>query len=294
MQCNDNWRMYLKNICSQSTTGVGRMSASRPPSSHSTCKLIWKWQSLMPASSGPHAPCMDGKLRLRAGKKTAQIGPGKPGFPRPPAAPLLPAPQSSALSCSASPGTSLPPRLLGAATPPPSLGCQAIQPPLSCIPALYKYAVGQRDGGALFEGKLTTMTNLVIHADHQPVIPDYAGHKLWGSEWLSLLIKGTIGQQPSPPCPLPLYSLLSPVKASGPPPSDSACSWCRDPSTLYFKGLINLVRLAGKAPPGYLLHESIRSPEYFKLTVQTIWYFKEQKLKVQYIFIPSTESIKGV
>lgn len=66
------------------------------------------------------------------------------------------------------------------------------------------------------------------------------------------------------------------------------------PSTLEFKGLINLVGLAGRAPPGYLLHESIRSPEYFKLTVQTIWYFKEQKLKVQYIFIPSTESIKGV
>lgn len=39
------------------------------------------------------------------------------------------------------------PDFLGAATSPVSPGCQATQPPFPCIPALYKYAVSQRDGG---------------------------------------------------------------------------------------------------------------------------------------------------
>lgn len=218
-------------------------------------------------------------------------------LPIPPhASPLLPAPQNSAPSsrCQAWPE----PAFQVSWVQPPLLSPRGARPPsllsLVSLPFINMQWAREMGGGTLFEGKLTTMTNLVIHANHQPVIPDYAGRKLWGSEWLSLLIKGTIRAAAQPTLPAPLYALLSPVQANRPPPSDSARSWRTDPSMLYFKGLINLVRLAGKAPPGYLLHESFRSPEYFKLTVQTIWYFKEQKLKVQYIFIPSTESIKGV
>lgn len=136
------------------------------------------------------------------------------------------------------------------------------------------------------------MTNLVIHANHEPVILIMQDANC---EYLSAyaLIKGAIGPHAPRPCP-PGRCLCTHFTAreAGHLPL-TVRSKLRDPSKLYFKGLINLVRLAGGNSTWLSVHESIRSPEYFKPTVRTIWYFKEQKLKVRYIFIPSTECMKG-
>lgn len=136
------------------------------------------------------------------------------------------------------------------------------------------------------------MTNLVIHANHEPVILIMQDANC---EYLSAyaLIKGAIGPHAPRPCP-PGRCLCTHFTAreAGHLPL-TVRSKLRDPSKLDFKGLINLVRLAGGNSTWLSVHESIRSPEYFKPTVRTIWYFKEQKLKVRYIFIPSTECMKG-
>lgn len=124
--------------------------------------------------------------------------------PIPPrAAPVLRAPQNSAPSsrCQAWPE----PAFQVSWVQPPLLSPWGARPPsrlsLVSLPFINMQWARERGGEALFEGKLTTMTNLVIHANHQPVIPDYAGRKLWGSEWLSLLIKGTIRAAAQPTLP---------------------------------------------------------------------------------------------
>lgn len=134
------------------------MDVSFSPSSDSTHNPIWKWQPLTPGSSGSHAPCMVGNLRLRAGKKTSHTGPGKPSYPPHPTLCSSCPPRSTELCALLQvPGlawTCLP-GFLGAATSPVSLGCQATQPPFPCIPALYKYAVSQRERGwGSFWGKI--------------------------------------------------------------------------------------------------------------------------------------------
>lgn len=129
----------------------------------STCSL-WGWIT---------------EVQSKEEAQVLQSGPGKPGCPSPPAAPSLPAPQSPAPPSSASPGARA--CLPGFRVQPPLPTPWGARPSsLLCLVSLpFINMHGARDmGGALFAGKLTTMTNLVIHANHPPVIPDYAGRKL--------------------------------------------------------------------------------------------------------------------
>lgn len=93
------------------------------------------------------------------------------------------------------------------------------------------------------------MTNLVIHANQQPVTPDYAGRRLRGSERLSWLIKGEIRQRPARPAAA--FEPRAPrCRPTGSLPDSAAPGAGGPPHCI--KGLINLARLAGTAPPGAL------------------------------------------
>ena len=134
------------------------MAVSFSLSSDSTHNLIWKWQSLTPGSSGSHAPCMVGKLRLRAGK-TSHTGPGKPRYPPHPTPSHPTSPPCSAELC---PLLQVPglawtclPGFLGATTSPVSQGCQAIQSPFPVsLPFINMQWARDMGGWGSFWGKI--------------------------------------------------------------------------------------------------------------------------------------------
>ena len=124
---------------------------SRPSSS---CYLVWRWQA--------------------SGDAEAWAGGAREGRRLPGPQQLLPRGSTALCPRSQPPAPARPLGLQGAATPSAALGASPHATPPS------PFINMQRDGGGApsFEGKLTSMTNLVIHAHHQPATPDYSGRKL--------------------------------------------------------------------------------------------------------------------